>query len=50
MRTDVRTTCNETDILLRGADLFGHAARIWPVPSATMPPIHQDAAAATWTG
>jgi hypothetical protein len=39
MRTDGRTTWNETDILQRGAELFGRAARIWPAPLRTIPPV-----------
>ena len=44
MRTDVRTTWDETDILQRGADLFERAARTWPVPSRTIPSFYTDAA------
>ena len=41
MRTDARTTWDETDILQRGSDLFGRAARIWPIPSRSTPPVDE---------
>ena len=43
MRADARPTWGETDILQRGADLFERAARIWPVPSRTIPPVDEVA-------
>jgi len=36
MRTDERTTWDETDILQRGGKLFEHALRIWPIPNGTL--------------
>jgi hypothetical protein len=45
MRTDAGTTWGETEILQRGADLFGRASRIWPIPSRTISPVDEDAVA-----